>query len=88
MPLLVPVLVALGIVLAAVMLWVWATSIARVQHGGRVASAAGAAAAIAIGLMVADASLEWVGWVLLALGATALVAGWIWLARWGPPAAR
>ncbi|WP_072314383.1 hypothetical protein [Agrococcus sp. Marseille-P2731] len=88
MPLLVPVLIALGIVLAAVMLWVWATSIARVQHGGRVASGAGAAAALAIGLMVSDASLEWVGWALLAVGAVALVAGWVWLARWGSPAAR
>lgn len=87
MPLLVPLLAALAVVLAAVMLWVWAGSIARVRHGGLVASGASVLASGGVFAMVADASLEWIGWSLIALAALALAGGWVALSRWGMPAA-
>lgn len=87
-PLLLPVIIALLVVLAATMLWVWANSIAHLRHGAVVASVIALLAAAAILLLVTDASLEWAGWSLLALSAVALVAGWIGLARWGRPTRR
>lgn len=88
MPLLVPLLIALAVVLAATMLWVWAGSIAHVRHGTPVACGIAVLAMAGIALMVSDASLEGVGWALLAASAVALVAGWLGLARWGSPTRR
>lgn len=87
-PLLVPLLLALLVVLAATMLWVWAGSIAHLRHGALVASAIALLAAAGIVLLVTDASLEWAGWSLLAISVVALVIGWVGLARWGRPARR
>ncbi|WP_206447496.1 hypothetical protein [Agrococcus sp. KRD186] len=88
MPLLVPLLLALAVVLAATMLWVWAGSIAHVRHGALVAAGVAVIAVAGMALLVTDASLEWAGWVLLAASVVALVLGWIGLARWGVPARR
>jgi hypothetical protein len=92
MPLLVPLLLALAVVLAATMLWVWARSIAHVRHGLPVAVAVGVLAAAGLWLLLlsemTDAVQAWVGWVLLAVSAVALAAGWIGLARWGVPGRR
>lgn len=89
MPLLVPLLLALVVVLAATMLWVWAGSIAHVRHGLTVGLTVAVLAAAGLWLLVAsettDAVQAWVGWALLATSAVALVAGWIGLARWGVP---
>lgn len=87
-PLLVPVIIALLVVLAATMLWVWAGSIAHLRDGALVASAIALLATAAVVLLVTDASLEWAGWSLLALSVVALVSGWVGLARWGRPARR
>lgn len=87
-PLLLPLVIALLVVLAATMLWVWAGSIAHLRHGATVASASALLAAAAIAVLVTDASLEWAGWSLLAASVVALVLGWIGLARWGTPARR
>ena len=88
MPLLVPLVIALVVVLAATMLWVWAGSIAHVRHGAAVAAVVALLAASGITVMVADASAEWAGWALLAASAVALAAGWAALARWGQPRRR
>ncbi|WP_347755923.1 hypothetical protein [Agrococcus sp. ProA11] len=88
MPLLLPLILALLVVLAATMLWVWAGSIAHLRDGGLVALAIALLAAVGMVLLVTDPSLEWAGWSLLALSVVALVTGWIGLARWGRPARR
>ncbi|WP_092916505.1 hypothetical protein [Agrococcus baldri] len=92
MPLLVPLLLALTVVLAATMLWVWAGSIAHVRHGLPVALGVAALAAAGLWLLLAseatDAVPAWLGWVLLAASAVALVGGWIGLAKWGVPQRR
>ncbi|MCH1882113.1 hypothetical protein [Agrococcus sp. ARC_14] len=92
MPLLVPLLVALVVVLAATMLWVWAGSIAHVRHGLPVAGAVAVLAAAGLWLLVASETADgvpaWAGWVALTASAVALVVGWIGLARWGVPAHR
>ncbi|GEK79382.1 hypothetical protein [Agrococcus baldri] len=92
MPLLVPLLLALVVVLAATMLWVWAGSIAHVRHGLPVALAVAVLAAAGLWLLVAsettDAVQAWAGWALLAASAVALLAGWVALARWGQPSRR
>ncbi len=89
MPLLVPLLIALVVVLAATMLWVWSGSIARVRHGLPVALGVAALAAGGVWLLVAsettDGVAAWAGWAMLAASALALVAGWVALARWGSP---
>lgn len=87
MPLLVPLFLALAVVLAATMLWVWAGSIARVRHGMPVALGVAALAAAGLWLLIAaetaDGVPAWAGWVALVGSAVALVAGWVVLARWG-----
>ena len=92
MPLLVPLVIALVVVLAATMLWVWAGSIAHVRHGAAVAAVVALLAAAGLWLLLAsettDAVQAWVGWVLLAISAVALAAGWAALARWGQPRRR
>lgn len=92
MPLLVPLVLALVVVLAATMLWVWAGSIAHVKHGLAVAMSIAVLAAAGLWLLVAsettDAVPVAVGWALLAASGLALVAGWIALARWGVPQRR
>ncbi|WP_405219590.1 hypothetical protein [Agrococcus sp. Ld7] len=88
MPLILPLVIALLVVLAATMLWVWAGSIAHLRDGALVASAIVLLAAASIVLLVTDPTLEWAGWTLLALSVAAVVIGWVGLARWGRPARR